>query len=325
MKESKTLNTGVNPFRIRNHSLKERALLSFKRYWLIYLLILPGIVSLIIFAYGPMIMQLVMAFTDYRLIDGIFGSKWVWLDNFKEIFTAMPEFNRLITNTLLLSLYYFIAGFFPPLILAIMFFDLSSSKLRKVSQTIVYIPYFFSWVIVYTIMYGLLSNTGLINSIIIKLGGERVNFLMNANYMRTILVVTYIWKSVGWGTIIYLAAMTSIDETLYEVAKLDGCGPLRRTFVVTLPGIKNIMFFLLVLAIGGILSGGNTEQILLFYSPATWSTTDTIGTWMYREGLRNADQFSLGAALSFMQSTVGMILVLIANKITTKYANLSIW
>ncbi len=163
MKESKTLNTGVNPFRIRNHSLKERALLSFKRYWLIYLLILPGIVSLIIFAYGPMIMQLVMAFTDYRLIDGIFGSKWVGLGNFKEIFTAMPEFNRLITNTLLLSLYYFIAGFFPPLILAIMFFDLSSSKLRKVSQTIVYIPYFFSWVIVYTIMYGLLSNTGLIS------------------------------------------------------------------------------------------------------------------------------------------------------------------
>lgn len=317
--------TGVKRLIIRKKSLKERMILSFKRYWLVYLLILPGIISLIIFAYGPMILQFTMAFTDYRLIDGIFGSKWVWFDNFKEIFTAMPEFKRLITNTLLLSLYYFIAGFLPPLILAVMFFDLSSTKLRKVSQTIVYIPYFFSWVIVYTIVYGLLSNTGLINSIVVKAGGERVNFLMNANYMRTILVVTNIWKSVGWGTIIYLAAMTSIDVTLYDVAKLDGCGPLRRTFVVTLPGIKNITFFLLVLALGGILSGGNTEQILLFYSPATWSTTDTIGTWMYREGLRNADQFSLGAALSFMQSTVGMILVLIANKITTKYAKLSIW
>ena len=153
MKESKTLNSGVNRVRIGKKPLYERAFLSFKRYWLIYLLILPGVVSLIIFAYGPMILQIVMAFTNYRLVDGIFGSEWVWFDNFKEIFTAMPEFKRLITNTLILSLYYFIAGFFPPLILAIMFFDLSSSKLRKVSQTIVYIPYFFSWVIVYTVCF----------------------------------------------------------------------------------------------------------------------------------------------------------------------------
>lgn len=305
--------------------LKKRVTVSFQKYWLIYLLILPGVVSLIVFAYGPMLLQFIMSFTDYRLIDGIFGSDWVWFANFKSLFTELPEIGRLITNTLVISFYYFIAGFFPSLVLAVMLFDLSSSKLRKVSQTIVYIPYFFSWVIVYGICYGLLSNTGILNSIITGLGGTRVDFLLNANYIRTILVVTYIWKQVGWGTIIYLAAMLSIDVTLYDVAKLDGCGPIRRTFVITLPGIKNITVFLLVLALGGILNGGNTEQILLFYSPATWSKADTIGTWMYREGLRNPDQFSVAAALSFLQATIGMILVLISNKLSTKYAKISIW
>ena len=299
--------------------------MSLKKYWLIYLLILPGVVSLLIFAYGPMLLQFVMSFTNYRLIDGIFGSEWVWFDNFRELFTELPEFGRLVTNTVVISIYYFFAGFFPSLILAVMLFDLSSNKLRKVSQTIVYIPYFFSWVIVYTICYGLLSNTGLINSIITNSGGTRVEFLLNANYIRTILVVTNIWKSVGWGTIIYLAAMTSIDVTLYDVAKLDGCGPIRRIFVITLPGIRNITVFLLVLALGGILNGGNTEQILLFYSPATWSKADTIGTWMYREGLRNPDQFSLAASLSFLQATIGMAFVLVANKLSTKYAKISIW
>ena len=305
--------------------LKKRVTVSFQKYWRIYLLILPGVVSLIVFAYGPMLLQFIMSFTDYRLIDGIFGSDWVWFANFKSLFTELPEIGRLITNTLVISFYYFIAGFFPSLVLAVMLFDLSSSKLRKVSQTIVYIPYFFSWVIVYGICYGLLSNTGILNSIITGLGGKRVDFLLNANYIRTILVVTYIWKQVGWGTIIYLAAMLSIDVTLYDVAKLDGCGPIRRTFVITLPGIKNITVFLLVLALGGILNGGNTEQILLFYSPATWSKADTIGTWMYREGLRNPDQFSVAAALSFLQATIGMILVLISNKLSTKYAKISIW
>lgn len=305
--------------------LKKRVTVSFQKYWLIYLLILPGVVSLIVFAYGPMLLQFIMSFTDYRLIDGIFGSDWVWFANFKSLFTELPEIGRLITNTLVISFYYFIAGFFPSLVLAVMLFDLSSSKLRKVSQTIVYIPYFFSWVIVYGICYGLLSNTGILNSIITGLGGKRVDFLLNANYIRTILVVTYIWKQVGWGTIIYLAAMLSIDVTLYDVAKLDGCGPIRRTFVITLPGIKNITVFLLVLALGGILNGGNTEQILLFYSPATWSKADTTGTWMYREGLRNPDQFSVAAALSFLQATIGMILVLISNKLSTKYAKISIW
>ncbi len=301
-----------------------RVRLSLKKYWFIYLLILPGILSTLIYSYGPMILQAVLAFTDYKFADGIFGSEFVGFGNFVRLFTQLPEFGRLVDNTVVISLLSFVCGFFPSLILAIMLFDLSSDRLRKVSQTIVYIPYFFSWVIVYGLSYGLLSNTGILNSVIVALGGESVAFLMEPKYIRTILMVTSIWKGVGWGTIIYLAAMQGIDTNLYDVAKLDGCGPIRRTFVVTLPGIKNIMVFLLVLALGGLLSGGNTEQILLFYSPATYSKADTIGTWLYRIGLRQFE-YSLGAAMSFLQSTIGMILVLVANRIAVKHAGVGIW
>lgn len=179
-----------------------------------------------------MILQAVLAFTDYKFADGIFGSEFVGFGNFVRLFTQLPEFGRLVDNTVVISLLSFVCGFFPSLILAIMLFDLSSDRLRKVSQTIVYIPYFFSWVIIYGLSYGLLSNTGILNSVIVALGGESVAFLMEPKYIRTILMVTSIWKGVGWGTIIYLAAMQGIDTNLYDVAKLDGCGPIRRTFVV---------------------------------------------------------------------------------------------
>lgn len=158
---------------------------------------------------------------------------------------------------------------------------------------------------------------------IVALGGESVAFLMEPKYIRTILMVTSIWKGVGWGTIIYLAAMQGIDTNLYDVAKLDGCGPIRRTFVVTLPGIKNIMVFLLVLALGGLLSGGNTEQILLFYSPATYSKADTIEAGCTASD--SAVRVQPGRAMSFLQSTIGMILVLVANRIAVKHAGVGIW
>ncbi len=322
---NKAIDYGDFQCKIKKTPIKKQIVNSIKKYWLIYFLLLPGVISLIIFVYGPMLLQVVMTFTKYRLIDGVFGSKFVGFANFNELFTELPEFNRLITNTVILSIYYMISGFFPPIILAVFFFDLSSNRLRKVSQTIVYIPYFFSWVIVYGICYGLLSNTGLVNSIIMKLGGDRTEIMMSADHIRSILVITNVWKNVGWGTIIYLASMMNVDTSLFDVAKLDGCGPIRRTFVVTIPGIKNILIFQMMMSLGGILSGGNTEQILLFYSTATWSKADTIGTWMYRQGLRNPENYSLAASFSFIQAMVGMIIVVISNKLSTKYAKVGIW
>jgi len=305
-------------------SFGERLKLSIKRYWFFYLAILPGLVCVAIYNYGPMILQVVLAFTNYRFVDGIFGSEWVGFNNFKVLFTQTPEIMRIIENTLVMSFWSFIMGFFPSLILAIILFDVHSRKLQRTAQTIVYIPYFFSWVIVYGIFYALLSNTGVLNSILKSWFHVTEDFLMDPKYIRTILIVSSTWKGMGWGTIIYLAAMQGIDPTLYDVAKLDGCGPIRRIFAVTLPGIRNITVFLFVLAIGSILSGGITEQILLFYNPANYSKSDTIGTWIFRIGY-GMFEYSLGAALSFLQSTIGMILVLIGNHIAIRRYGVGIW
>ena len=299
-------------------------ILSFKRYWFLYVLIIPGLVALTIYAYVPMFLQIVLAFTDYKFADGIFGSSFVGFDNFRYVFTALPNFWRILGNTLFFSLMDFIFSFFPPLILAVFLFDITHNLFRKVAQTILYIPYLFSWVIVYSIAYGLLSNTGMLNALISRLGGEPIDFLTNPNAIRPILYIFSTWKGVGWGTIIYLAAMQSIDTELYEAAKIDGCGPIRRTFAITLPGIRNVIFYLLIFAFGGIFAGGNTELILLFYNPAVKPKVETIGIWLYNTGL-NEFEYSYGAALSFVQSTLGMILVLVANTYMSKKRKVSIW
>ena len=299
-------------------------ILSFKRYWFLYVLIIPGLVALTIYAYVPMFLQIVLAFTDYKFADGIFGSSFVGFGNFRYVFTALPNFWRILGNTLFFSLMDFIFSFFPPLILAVFLFDITHNLFRKVAQTILYIPYLFSWVIVYSIAYGLLSNTGMLNALISRLGGEPIDFLTNPNAIRPILYIFSTWKGVGWGTIIYLAAMQSIDTELYEAAKIDGCGPIRRTFAITLPGIRNVIFYLLIFAFGGIFAGGNTELILLFYNPAVKPKVETIGIWLYNTGL-NEFEYSYGAALSFVQSTLGMILVLVANTYMSKKRKVSIW
>ena len=299
-------------------------ILSFKRYWFLYVLIIPGLVALTIYAYVPMFLQIVLAFTDYKFADGIFGSSFVGFNNFRYVFTALPNFWRILGNTLFFSLMDFIFSFFPPLILAVFLFDITHNLFRKVAQTILYIPYLFSWVIVYSIAYGLLSNTGMLNALISRLGGEPIDFLTNPNAIRPILYIFSTWKGVGWGTIIYLAAMQSIDTELYEAAKIDGCGPIRRTFAITLPGIRNVIFYLLIFAFGGIFAGGNTELILLFYNPAVKPKVETIGIWLYNTGL-NEFEYSYGAALSFVQSTLGMILVLVANTYMSKKRKVSIW
>ena len=280
--------------------------------------------ALTIYAYVPMFLQIVLAFTDYKFADGIFGSSFAGFDNFRYVFTALPNFGRILGNTLFFSLMDFIFGFFPPLILAVFLFDITHNMFRKVAQTILYIPYFFSWVIVYSIAYGLLSNTGMLNALISSLGGEPIDFLTNPNAIRPILYIFSTWKGVGWGTIIYLAAMQSIDTELYEAAKIDGCGPIRRTFAITLPGIRDVIFYLLIFAFGGIFAGGNTELILLFYNPAVKPKIETIGIWLYNTGL-NEFEYSYGAALSFVQSTLGMVLVLVANAYMSKKHKVSIW
>lgn len=298
--------------------------LSLKNYWFIYLIIIPSILSLVVYSYGPIFLQFILAFTDYNFADGIWGSKYVGFDQFVYVFGNMPDFWRIFGNTMLFSLLDFIFGFFPPIFLAIILFHLHSEKFRRFSQAILYIPHFFSWVIAYSIAYGLLSNSGLINSVLLKISGKSYDFLMNPRAIVPILYILSVWKSIGWSSIMYLAAMQNIDTALYEAAEIDGCGPWRRISVITLPGIKGVLLYQMIFVIGGIFTGGSTEEILLFYSPALRERIETVNTWLYNYGLK-AFEYSPGAALSLVQSLLGLILVLFANKWMSKKFGVSIW
>ncbi|MFD2334457.1 ABC transporter permease [Cohnella sp. GCM10020058] len=293
-----------------------------RKYWGLYLLMLVVIVYYALFRYYPLVLQTVLSFKHYMLLQGVWGSRWVGLDNFR---TALehPDMTRILGNTIAISLLRIAFGFWPPLLLAILLFDLSSGKLRRISQTLVYIPHFFSWVIIYGMVYALFANGGLLNAAISSLGGDVQTFLLSSGWFRPILIGSAIWKELGWGTIIYLAALTTIDPSLYEAAKIDGAGPISRIFRITIPSIMHIIVFLFTLSLGSILYAGG-EQILLFYNPATYNVGDVIDTWIYRQGFVDL-QYSLSTAVSFFQSLVGLILVVTAHRVSKRVAGIGIW
>ncbi len=298
---------------------------SLKKYWFLYALLLPGVIIVLIYNYLPLLLQLIMSMEEYQLREGVFGSKFVWFQNYKELFTIVPNFGTLIKNTLWISFLRLVFGFFPPLLLSIILFDLRSNRYRKVSQLLIYIPYFFSWVIVYAVAYSMFSYDGLISSLVASFTGEKKNYLMEQGAFLPILIGSSVWKEIGWGTIIYSAALLSIDPELYDAAKIDGCSPFKRIIHVSLPGISYIIIFQLMMGIGNILRNVNSEQILLFYSPATYSVADVIDTWMYRVGLKDFSLYDTGAAISFLQSTFGFVLILAVNKITKKTFGGGLW
>ncbi len=293
-----------------------------RRYWFLYLLFVPVIVYYLVFRYYPIFLQGILAFKQYKLSSGIWGSPWVGFDNFTYVF-ARPDFYNVLENTIVISLLRIAFGFFPPIVLAILLFDLRSSWLRRVSQTILYIPHFFSWVIIYGIVFAMFSNTGMVNQLIMGIGGSEQNFLMAPEWFRPLIVGSGIWKEIGWGTIIYLAALTGIDPSIYEAAKVDGAGPLQRIRHITLPGIRPVVVFLFTLSLGSVLNAG-VEQILLFYSPATYEIGDIIDTFVFRQGL-NQLQYSMATAVGLFQSVIGLILILSANWLAKRYAGTGIW
>lgn len=294
-----------------------------KKYWVLYILAIIPVAYLIVFRFWPIVLQVVLSTKNYSIKGGVFGSEFIGLDNFKTLF-GDRDFQKLLINTVRISVLKLACGFFPPIILAIMLFDMSSTRFRRISQSILYIPHFFSWVIIYGIVQILFSSTGYINYILEALGFQTIDFLMKTKYFLPILIGSNLWKGLGWGTILYLAALTSINTELFEAAKLDGAGPLQRVRYIALPSITGIMVFVLVLDLGKILSAAGTEQILLFYSPVNYEVSDVIGTWVYRQGLGKM-QYGLSAAISFFESTIGMILVLVSNKLANKLAGVGIW
>jgi putative aldouronate transport system permease protein len=288
--------------------------------WL-YLFLIPGFMYLIIFKYIPMI-GIVIAFQDFSLVRGIWGSDWVGLENFEYLIQA-PDFYKVLRNSLLLSMYQIIFEFPAPIILAVMLNEVRHLLFKRISQTILYLPHFISWVVLAGMVMNFLSpSTGVVNQLLQSLGHEPIPFLLKPEYFRTIIISAEVWKGVGWGTIIYLAAMTSIDPTLYESAKIDGAGRFQQIRYITLPGIAPTVVVLLILQVGHILDNG-FEQVFLLYNPMTYDVADVFETYTYRIGLIDG-RLSFAAAVGLFKALVGLVLILAANRLARVFGK-QIW
>lgn len=281
--------------------------------WGLVSMILPVVAFFLIFNYTPMV-GLVIAFKDYLINEGIFGSAWVGLDNFSRLFGS-EDFPRAVRNTVTISLLRLAFGFFAPVILALMLNELRIELYKRSVQTLTYLPHFFSWVILAGIFLMIFGGDGPVNQIIKAFGGEPVGFLTSDVWFIVVLVGTGIWQSAGWGAIIYLAALSGISPQLYEAANIDGANRWQQTIHVTLPCLVPTMITLFVLSLGGILTAG-FDQVYNMYNPLVYDVADIVDTYVLRRlfGL----EFSLATAAGLFQSGVGLILVVGANHISRK-------
>lgn len=296
----------------------------FVKYKVLHLMILPCIIYFVIFKYMPMY-GVVMAFKDYDAVGGFAGivnAPWIGLDNFRRFFSSI-YFTRLLKNTLFISLYRLVFSFPAPIILAILINEVRNTVFKRIVQTVTYMPHFLSWVIVSGLLLVILSPSGPINLLLGKLGVAPIAFLSDTRYFRSILVISEIWKSVGWGTIIYLAAITGIDQEIYEAATIDGAGRIQKILRITVPQLSNIISIMFILAVGKILDE-NFEQIFNMYSPAVYDVADVFETYVYRTGMLNS-QYSYSAAVGLFKSVVSLVLVMLSNKVARLLGNDGLW
>lgn len=291
------------------------------KYKYLYIMSIPVILYYFIFAYLPMY-GVVIAFQQFSPGKGIFESQFIGLDNFISFFNSY-YFLRLLTNTILISLYDLLYSFPAPIILALLLNEVSNRKFKRTIQTVTYMPYFISLVVVAGIIVDFTLPNGLINDILVLFNIERTNLLGKSEYFRTIYVSTNIWQGVGFGSIIYLAAISSVDKQLYEAAVIDGAGRLRQTWHVTLPAISSTIMILLILRIGNLLNVG-FEKIILLYSPITYNVSDVISSFVYRKGLLEAN-YSYSSAVGLFNSIINFILLIMANSISKAFNKSSLW
>lgn len=281
----------------------------------LYLMILPGALYFIIFKYLPM-GGLVIAFQDYKPFLGITGSQWVGFQHFIRLFTE-PTFFMLLKNTLSLFALQIVFSFPLPIVLALMLNQISGAKFKKWIQTIIYLPHFISWVIVVSIFYVLLNTDGgVINNLITSAGGKAIPFLTSPAWLRPMYIIQIIWKEAGWGTIIYLAAITGVDEQLYEAAEMDGASKLRQMWHITLPAIRPTIITMLIMKIGHTLDLG-FEHMFLLLNSLNRNVAEIFDTYIYTVGIQNG-QLSYSTAVGLFKGVVGLILVVCANKLANK-------
>ena len=292
-----------------------------QNYWL-YVFLIPGMVFLLIFKYIPM-GGIMISFQDFNVVKGLFGSPWVGLKHFEFLFQS-SEFYRVFRNSLLISLYRMVWGFPVPILLALLMNEMRHQGYKRGMQTILYLPHFISWVVVMGMIYNLLSpSTGLINYMLKAFGREPIEFLTTPKYFRSILVISDIWKTAGWGTIVYMASMSGIDPNLYEAAIIDGASRVQRMIYITLPGIAGTIVVLLVLRMGSILSNG-FEQVYLLSNALVNEVAEVFETYTYKIGLREG-KFSFASAVGIFQSVIGCALLFSTNFFSKKIGGGGLW
>lgn len=293
-----------------------------KKYGMLYLMLIPAFIYYLVFHYGPMY-GLVIAFQDYYPLRGVTGSSFVGLKHFKALLSN-PFFFSVFRNTLIISLYKLLICFPAPVVLCLALNEIKRPKFKKVTQSISYLPHFISWVVISGVFIEFLSpSRGPINILRQQLGLDTIFFIADARYFRGVLVLTDLWKSVGWGSIVYLSAITSIDPSLYEAAEIDGAGRIKQILHVTLPSLVPIFTVMFIMESGKILND-SFQQVYNFLTPTTYGVGDVISTFVYRMGIMNM-QYSFTTAVDLFKNTISMILVLLTNYVARRTSDYALW
>ncbi|WP_445322147.1 ABC transporter permease [Paenibacillus sp. FSL M7-1046] len=288
---------------------------SLRQDWQLYLILVIPLCFVILFKYAPLT-GLILAFKDYKIAQGFWGSDWVGFEIFREIFSK-PDFARALRNTVMLNLLDLVFSFTMPIILALMLNEIKNVKFKRVNQTLLYLPHFLSWVIIGAIAYQLLGEgSGAINNAISGLGGNRIPFLQEDTHWLFSYLFIGVWHSMGWGTILYLAAISGINPELYEAAIVDGAGRFRKMWNITIPSIRFTIITLLIMNLGKVMEG-SFERIYSLQNKATTEFTTTIPVLVYRWGIESGN-FSRATALGLFQAIIGLTMVLLADRVAKK-------
>ncbi len=287
-----------------------------KKNKLIYLMITPGVLYLFIYKYIPMY-GLIISFQNYKPYKGISGSEWVGFDHFNRLFSS-PDFWMILKNTLVLFGLQLVVYFPIPIIIALMLNEVRRNYFKRTIQTLIYLPHFMSWVVIVSISYVILTmDGGIINELLSSLGFKQINFLLNSDWFRPMYIIQVIWREAGWGTIIFLAAISAVDPQLYEAARMDGASRFRQIWHITLPAIRSVIVILLILKIGDVLELG-FEHVYLLLNSTNRSVAEIFDTYVYTTGLRQG-QFSYATAVGFFKGFIGLILVVFANWLAKRF------
>ncbi|MEM5475470.1 sugar ABC transporter permease [Pacificibacter sp. AS14] len=299
-----------------------RLLDHFKREWQLYAMLLPTIIWFLVFLYKPMY-GLQIAFKDYSIFRGVSGSPWIGFEHFHTLFSN-DQFIRAVKNTIIISFYNLLFGFPAPIILALMFNEVLHASYKKTAQTIVYLPHFISSVIIAGIVITAFSPTaGIINTFISWLGFEPIYFLTQPEWFRPIFVGTGIWQEAGFGSIVFLAAISGVNPSLYESAVVDGANRWQMMWKITVPSILPTILIMLIIRIGNVMEV-SFELVMLLYQPSTYATADVVNTWVYRQGLQSG-QYDLAAAAGLFNAVVALTLVMTANTLSRRFSRTSLW